>query len=96
MGIEKTTPSNRTYKRTNPQEHAFHDSTEENIKRKLPMKKYNYKTCLRMSEVLKNSITEICDTYQINESDYIRKSLMQSVQEDLKLTENADTKFLFV
>ena len=41
-------------------------------------------------------MTTICDTYQINESDYIRKSLMQSVREDLKLTENADTKFLFV
>ena len=60
------------------------------------MKKYNYQTCIRMSENLRDSMQTICDTCQINESDYIRKSLMQSVQEDLKLTENADTKFLFV
>ena len=49
-----------------------------------------------MSSNLRDSMQTICYTYQINESDYIRKSLMQSVQEDLKLTENADTKFLFV
>ena len=49
-----------------------------------------------MSSNLRDSMQTICDTYQINESDYIRKSLMQSVREDLKLTENADTKFLFV
>ena len=60
------------------------------------MKKYDYQTCIRMSSNLKDWMTEICDTYQINESDYIRKSLMQSIQEDLKNTQNADTKFLFV
>ena len=96
MGIEKTTPSNRTYKRTNPPEHGFHDSTEENIKRKLPMKKYNYQTCLRMSEVLKNSMTEICDTYQINESDFMRRAIAESVQSHIEKTQNTDGKFLFV
>ena len=60
------------------------------------MKKYDYQTCIRMSSNLKDSMTEICDTYQINESDYIRKSLLQSIQEDLKNTQNADAKFLFV
>ena len=60
------------------------------------MKKYDYQTCIRMSYNLKDSMTEICDTYQINESDYIRKSLMQSVQEDLKNTQNTDGKYLFV
>ena len=60
------------------------------------MKKYDYQTCIRMSSNLKDSMTEICDTYQINESDYIRNSLMQSVQEDLKNTQNTDGKYLFV
>ena len=60
------------------------------------MKKYDYQTCIRMSSNLRDSVQTICDTYQIHPSDYIRKSLMQSVREDLKLTENADTKFLFV
>ena len=60
------------------------------------MKKYDYQTCIRMSSNLKDSMTEICHTHQINESDYIRKSLMQSVQEDLKNTQNTDGKYLFV
>ena len=60
------------------------------------MKKYDYQTCIRMSSNLKELMTEICKTFQINESDYIRKSLMQSIQEDLKNTQNADAKFLFV
>ena len=60
------------------------------------MKKYNYQTCIRMSSNLRDSMQTICDTYQINESDYIRKSLMQSVQEDLKNTQNTDGKYLFV
>ena len=60
------------------------------------MKKYDYQTCIRMSSNLRDSVQTICDTYKINESDYIRKSLMQSVQEDLKNTQNTDGKFLFV
>ena len=60
------------------------------------MKKYDYQTCIRMSSNLRDSMQTICDTYQINESDYIRKSLMQSVQEDLKNTQNTDGKYLFV
>ena len=60
------------------------------------MKKYDYQTCIRMSSNLRDSVQTICDTYQINESDYIRKSLMQSVQEDLKNTQNTDGKYLFV
>ena len=60
------------------------------------MKKYDYQTCIRMSSNLKDSMTEICDTYQINESDYIRRSLAKMIQIDLKNTQNADAKFLFV
>ena len=96
MGIEKTTPSNRTYKRTNPSEHGFHDSTEENIKRKLPMKKYNYQTCIRMSENLRDSMQTICDTYQINESDFMRRAIAESVQTHIEKTQNTDGKYLFV
>ena len=60
------------------------------------MKKYNYQTCIRMSSNLRDSMQTICDTYKIHPSDYIRKSLMQSVQEDLKNTQNTDGKYLFV
>ena len=60
------------------------------------MKKYDYQTCIQMSSNLRDSVQTICDTYQIHPSDYIRKSLMQSVQEDLKNTQNTDGKYLFV
>ena len=60
------------------------------------MQKYTYQTCVRMSETLRESMKDICDTYQINESDYIRRSLAQSIQNDIKNTQNADNKFLFV
>ena len=59
------------------------------------MKKYDYQTCVRMSENLRESMKDICDTCQINESDYIRRSLAQSVQNDINNAQSADNKFLF-
>ena len=52
------------------------------------MQKYTYQTCLRMSEVLKNSMTKICDTYQINESDFMRRAIAESVQSHIEKTQN--------
>ena len=66
-----------------------------NYRRNL-MKKYAYQTCLRMSENLRDSMQTICDTYQINESDYMRRSIAESVKNDLANAENADQKFMFV
>ena len=60
------------------------------------MKKYTYQTCLRMPEVLRESMQTICDTYQINESDYIRRSLVQSVQRDIENVGKENGKYLFV
>lgn len=60
------------------------------------MQKYTYQTSIRMPETLRESMKDICDTYQINESDYIRRSLAQSVQNDMKNTQISDNKFLFV
>ena len=59
--------------------------------------KYPYQTCIRLSENLWSSMETICNEYQINESDYIRKSLSGSVKSDLPKTENnQNTKFMFV
>jgi len=61
------------------------------------MKKYTYQTCIRLPENLRSSMQTICDEYQINESDYIRKSISESVKSDLPKTENnQNTKFMFV
>ena len=44
------------------------------------MKKYDYQTCLRLPIILKDEMTTICDNYQINESDLMRKAIVQFVQ----------------
>ena len=49
-----------------------------------------------MPEALRECMKDICDTYKINESDYIRHSLAQSIQNDLKNAGVTDRKFMFV
>ena len=44
------------------------------------MKKYDYQTCLRLPTFLKEDMTNICDTYQINESDLMRRAISEFVQ----------------
>ena len=60
------------------------------------MKKYNYQTCIRMSSNLRDSMQTICDTYQINESDFMRRAIAESVQSHIEKTQNTDGKYLFV
>jgi len=60
------------------------------------MKKYNYQTCIRMSSNLRESMQTICDTYQINESDFMRRAIAESVQSHIEKTQNTDGKYLFV
>ena len=54
------------------------------------MQKYTYQTSIRMPETLRESMKDICDTYQINGSDYIRHSLAQSIQNDLKIAGHSE------
>ena len=44
------------------------------------MIKHPYQTCLRMPLTLKDEMTTICDEYHINESDLMRKAIVQFVQ----------------
>jgi len=59
------------------------------------MKKHPYQTCLRMPKVRKDEMSNICDTYQINESDLMRRAISEFVQSH---TENPEKngKLLFV
>jgi hypothetical protein len=43
------------------------------------MKKYTYQTCLRMSEVLKDEMSKICNQNEINESDFMRVAIKESI-----------------
>lgn len=41
------------------------------------MVRYEYQTCLRMGNTLKDDMTEICDEDHINDSDLMRKAIVQ-------------------
>ena len=60
------------------------------------MKKHPYQTCLRMPEVLRDSMTTICEKYQINESDFMRRAIAESVQSHLESGDDMNRKFMFV
>ena len=41
--------------------------------------KNTYQTCLRLSETLKDEMTTICDSYQINKLDFMRRDCLESL-----------------
>ena len=59
------------------------------------MKKYDYQTCLRLPTFLKEEMTTICDDFGINESDLMRKAIVQFVQTHTENTGN-NGKLMFV
>jgi hypothetical protein len=59
------------------------------------MVRYEYQTCLRMSNTLKDDMSGICEKYTINESDLIRRAIATFV-ENLKGQTEDQTKYLFV
>ena len=59
------------------------------------MKKYPNQTCLRLPEVLKDEMSNICDTYQINESDLMRRAISEFSQTHTDTPENTG-KLMFV
>ena len=59
------------------------------------MVRYEYQTCLRMSNALKDDMNEICEKHKINESDLIRRSIATFV-ENLNETPDQQSKYLFV
>ena len=59
------------------------------------MKKHPNQTCLRLPDVLKDEMTNICDKYQINNSDLMRRAISEFVQTHTENTEN-NGKLMFV
>ena len=45
------------------------------------MTKNPYQTCLRMPLTLKEEMTNICDEYKVNESDFMRKAIVHFVKD---------------
>ena len=59
------------------------------------MIKHPYQTCLRMPLTLKEEMTTICDRYQINESDLMRKAIVQFV-ENIRRNPDETSQYMFV
>ncbi len=59
------------------------------------MTKHPYQTCLRMPLILKEEMTTICNEYQINESDLMRKAIVQFV-ENMKRNPDQTSRYMFV
>ncbi len=68
---------------------------EVDYRRITTMKKHPNQTCLRLPDVLKEEMTNICDTYQINESDLMRRAISEFVQTHTDNPEN-NGKLMFV
>ena len=49
----------------------------------------------RMPEVLRDSMTIICEKYQINESDFMRRAIAEFIQTHSD-TQNNDNRFMFI
>ena len=60
------------------------------------MIKHPYQTCLRMPLTLKEDMTAICDSYQINESDFMRRAIAESVQSRQENPNDESRKYMFV
>ena len=58
--------------------------------------RYTTQTSLRLSEDLRASIDTVCDAWNVNPSDYIRRVVSHNVQSDLNEIQNGDTKIVFV
>ena len=59
------------------------------------MKKYEYQTCIRLPNILKEEMTTICDKFHINESDLMRRAISEFVQTHSENAEN-NGKLMFV
>ena len=59
------------------------------------MIKHPYQTCLRMPLSLKEDMSSICDEYHINESDLMRRAIVQFV-ENIQQNPDQTSPYLFL
>jgi hypothetical protein len=59
------------------------------------MTKHPYQTCLRMPLTLKEDMTTICDRYQINESDLMRRAIVEFVT-NIQQNPDQTSRYMFI
>ena len=62
------------------------------------MKKYEHQTCLRLPDILKDEMSNICEKHQVNESDLMRRAISEFVQTHSPnmIAPEEKAKFMFV
>jgi hypothetical protein len=59
------------------------------------MTKHPYQTCLRMPLTLKEDMSTICDKYQVDESDLMRKEIAQFIT-NIRTNPEETSRYMFV
>ena len=59
------------------------------------MIKHPYQACLRMPLTLKEDMTTICDEHHINESDLMRRAIVQFV-ENIQQNPDQNSRYMFL
>ena len=95
MGSEGKTSNQETQRETNTGNSEPYDHKNTNDKGEMPMIKHPYQTCLRMPLSLKEDMTSICDRYHINESDLMRRAIVQFV-ENIQQNPNQNSRYMFL
>ncbi len=71
------------------------DSPHSKWRKEHHMIKHQYQTCLRMPLSLKEDMTTICDRYHINESDFMRRAIVQFV-ETMQQNSQQNSRYMFL
>ena len=95
MGSEKNTSYQETQRETNPGNSESYDHSNTNDKGEMPMIKHPYQTCLRMPLSLKEDMTTICGEYHINESDLMRRAIVEFV-DNFQQNPNHTSRYIFL
>ena len=95
MGSEENTSNQETQRGTNTGNSEPYDHSNTNHKGEMPMIKHPYQTCLRMPLSLKEDMSSICDEYHINESDLMRRAIVQFV-ENIKQNPEQTSRYMFL
>ena len=60
------------------------------------MKKYEHQLSLRLPKQLSDGLTKVCENYNVNESEYIRKSVAKNLVNDLQMTSEEINRLNYV
>lgn len=60
------------------------------------MQTHTHRKTMRMPTQIADAMEYICSKYKIKESEYMRKALMERIQNDLENTKDENNKYIFI